>query len=302
MKELLLIDANSIIHRAFHALPPLSAPDGRPSGALYGLASALLKIFREDKPDYVAACFDRPEPTFREEKYPEYKAHRPPTPSALVSQLVEAQELFRKFGVKTFDRPGMEADDIIAVLAKRFGAEPGIKIVILTGDLDTLQLVRDGKIVVRAFKKGVSETQIYDAEAVKERYGLSPEQMIDYKALIGDPSDNVRGVPGIGPKTAQAILSAAGSLEEFFRNPDRHPKFKDKILPYWKELELNRELIALRRENGIGIKQIAELRPVFDPETLAAYFRKLGFETLVKRMENGVKSEKNSQGRLEIGN
>lgn len=302
MKELLLIDANSIIHRAFHALPPLSAPDGRPSGALYGLASVLLKIFREDKPDYVAACFDRPEPTFREEKYPEYKAHRPPTPSALVSQLVEAPELFRRFGIKTFDRPGMEADDMIAVLAKMFGAEPGIKIVILTGDLDTLQLVRDGKIVVRAFKKGVSETQVYDAEAVKERYGLSPEQMIDYKALVGDPSDNVKGVPGIGPKTAQAILSRAGSLEEFFRNPDQYPKFRDKILPCRKELELNRELVALRGENSVGIKQIAELIPVFNPEALTVYFRKMGFETLVRRMENGVKSEKNSQGRLEIGN
>jgi DNA polymerase-1 len=303
MKQLLLIDANSIIHRAFHALPPLSAPDGRPTGALYGLASALLKIFREDKPDYVAACFDRPEPTFREEKYPEYKAHRPPTPPELVSQLVEAPELFREFGIKTFDRPGMEADDLIAALVQKFGGEPELKAVILTGDLDTLQLVRGEKVVVRAFKKGVSETQTYDAAAVQKRYGLSPEQMVDYKALVGDPSDNVKGVPGIGPKTAQAILSQAGGLEEFFKSPEKYPKFKDKLLPWRKELELNRELVALRAAGGVGAVGLSELKPDFNPQALAARFRELGFETLVRRMESGPEpAEKPRQGKLEIGN
>ncbi len=294
MKTLLLIDANSIIHRAFHALPPLTAPDGRPTGALYGLASVLLKIFREGKPDYVAACFDRPEPTFREEKYPEYKAHRPPTPTELVSQLIEAPELFRKFGVKTFDEPGMEADDLIAVLARKFGKEPEVKVVILTGDLDTLQLVRGDKVVVRTFKKGVSETQTYDTEAVRVRYGLKPEQMVDYKALVGDPSDNVKGVPGVGPKTAQAILSEVGSLETFFKSPEKYKRFKEKIFPYKKELELNRELVTLQSGDGGGAKSIAALTPKFDSAKLADYFRELGFETLIKRMQNGARLAKNS--------
>lgn len=308
MKTLLLIDANSIIHRAFHALPPLSAPDGRPSSALYGLASVLLKIFREDKPEYVAACFDRPEPTFREEKYKEYKAHRPPTPPELISQLIEAPELFHKFGVKTFEEPGMEADDLIAVFVKKFGSGSGVgvsgasdlKVVILTGDLDTLQLVRDDKVVVRTFKKGVSETQTYNAEKVRERYGLSPEQMIDYKALVGDPSDNIRGVRGVGPKTAQAILSEAGSLENFFKEPNKYPKFKDKILPLRREIELNRELVALRSEDGSGIKSIADLAPAFDAGRLTAYFRELGFETLIKRLmpEKNAVAKKPTQGSI----
>jgi DNA polymerase-1 len=292
MKTLLLIDANSIIHRAFHALPPLTAPDGRPSGALYGLASVLLKIFREDKPDYIAACFDRPEPTFREEKYKEYKAQRPPAPRELISQIVEAPNLFHSFGVKTFDRPGMEADDLIAIFAKRFGSDivsgrggaSGLRVVILTGDLDTLQLVRDDKVLVRVFKKGVSETETYNAEAVEKRYGLRPEQMVDYKTLVGDPSDNIRGVPGVGPKTAQMILSQAGSLEEFFKHPEKYPKFKDKLLPRRREIELNRELVTLRSDGESEVKDIRELEPELDLEKLTAYFRGLGFETLIKRL------------------
>lgn len=300
MKQLLLIDANSIIHRAFHALPPLTTPDGRPAGALYGLASILLKILREDKPDYVAACFDRPEPTFREKEYPEYKAHRPETPSELISQLIEAPDLFRKFGIKTFDQPSLEADDLIAALARNFGDEPDLKVVILTGDMDTMQLVRDDKVVVRTFKKGVSETKTYDAEGVKERYGLRPDQMIDYKALVGDPSDNVKGVMGIGPKTAQAILSEAGSLEEFFKDPDRYPKFRDKILPQREELKLNRSLVTLRSQAGIKTASVSELKAGFDPKELTDYFRQLGFETLVKRLEsgNGVLKKSVSQGRI----
>lgn len=301
MKQLFLIDANSIIHRAFHALPPLTAPDGRPTGALYGLASVLLKIFREEKPDYIAACFDRPETTFRQEKYPAYKAQRPQAPSELVSQLIEAPRLFRAFGIKTFDRPGLEADDLIATLAGRFGdrADADVRVVILTGDMDTIQLVRSDKVVVRTFKKGVSETKTYDAEAVRERYGLAPEQMVDYKALVGDQSDNIKGVPGVGPKTAQALLSQAGSLEKFFKNSDKYPKFKDKILPWRKEVELNRELVALRNENTDGVESISALAPQFHPEKLTKYFRELGFETLIKRLESGPKLDKgSSQGSI----
>lgn len=308
MKTLLLIDANSIIHRAFHALPPLSAPDGRPTGALYGVASLLLKIFREEKPDYVAACFDRPEPTFRKKKYKEYKAHRPPAPPELISQLIEAPELFHKFGIKTFDRPGMEADDLIAALAKKFSPsfavdrkkDDEIKIVILTGDLDTLQLVQEDKVIVRTFKKGISETQIYDAEKVKERYGLHPEQMVDYKALVGDPSDNIQGIRGIGPKTARVILSRIGSLEEFFKHPEKYPEFKNRLLPLRKELELNRELVMLRGDNEIGIKEIGLLTPEFNVKKLSVYFRELGFETLIRRLipENNVLKEKPVQGSI----
>src|SRR3990167_8364299 len=179
MKTLILIDANSIIHRCFHALPKFTAPDGKPSGALYGLASVLLKIFRETPPDYAAALFDRPEPTFRDKIYKEYKAQRPPTEDILISQLIEAPKLFEKFGVKPFDKAGFEADDLIATFAEKFKDE--LQVVIMTGDMDTLQIVSDGKIIVRTFKKGISETMDFDETAVKNKYGLEPKQLLDYK-------------------------------------------------------------------------------------------------------------------------
>src|ERR1700729_1899988 len=147
MKKLLLIDANSIIHRSFHALPPFTAPDGRPTGALYGIASILLKLFREERPDYAAALFDRPEPTFRDKIYKEYKAQRPPAANELVSQIIEARNLFEAFGVTVFEKAGYEADDLIATLAEKFKNQKDLKsgedvqVVILTGDRDTLQMV-----------------------------------------------------------------------------------------------------------------------------------------------------------------
>ena len=154
MKKLLLIDANSIIHRSFHAIPPFTAPDGRPSGAIYGIASILLKLWREEKPDYAAALFDRPEPTFRDEKYAEYKAQRPPAADELISQIIEAHNLFQAFGIKTFEKARYEADDLIATLAIKFKDIPDLQVVILTGDRDTLQLVEGDKLVVKTPGRG----------------------------------------------------------------------------------------------------------------------------------------------------
>src|ERR1700722_6968796 len=153
MKRLLLIDANSIIHRAFHALPPFTGPDGRPTGALYGISAMMLNLWRDSRPDYVAALFDRPEPTFRDLKYKEYKAQRPPTADELVSQIIEARKLFEAFGVTVFEKAGYEADDLIATLAEKFRGTKvsgeDLQVVILTGDRDTLQLVAGDKVVVK---------------------------------------------------------------------------------------------------------------------------------------------------------
>src|SRR6185312_3664433 len=138
MKTLLLIDANSIIHRAFHALPPFTGPDGRPTGALYGISAMMLTLWRTAKPDYAAALFDTPEPTFRDKMYDEYKAKRAPTADELISQIIEARKLFEAFGLKVFEKPGYEADDLIATLAEKFKNEKDVQVVILTGDRDTL--------------------------------------------------------------------------------------------------------------------------------------------------------------------
>jgi len=285
MKTILLIDANSIIHRSFHALPPFTTPEGKPSGALYGIASILLKLLREDRPDYIAALFDRPEPTFRDKKYAEYKAQRPPAADELISQIIAAHDLFTAFGVKTFELPGYEADDLIATLAERFKKEKDIRVVILTGDRDTLQLVEGDRLVVRTFNKGVSDTTTYDEKTVIEKYGLTPAQMRDYKALVGDPSDNIKGVPGVGPKTATEILQKFGTLENIYKSLSSDPKLEKRFGPYKKEADLSYELVTLERHAPIGIPPLGELEvPKEEPPSVQAYFERMGFATLLKRL------------------
>ncbi len=282
-KRLLLIDANSVIHRSFHALPPFTAPDGSPTGAIYGVASILLKLWREDKPDYVAALFDRPEPTFRDKKYAEYKAHRPPAPDILISQLIEMHNLFHVFGVATFEKPGFEADDLIATLATRFKEENDLQVVVLTGDRDTLQLIEGNKVVVQTFNKGVSDTTIYDEQAVIDKYGLPPKTIIDYKALSGDSSDNIKGVPGVGPKTATELLKKFGSVEGIYENLSSDPKLEKRFGPFRKEAELSKELVILEKNVPMGDIKLEDLAIHNDEMEIIGYFEKKGFSTLMKR-------------------
>lgn len=287
MKTILLIDANSIIHRSFHALPPLTASGGKPVQAIYGISSILLKLWREEKPAYAAALFDRPEPTFRKKKYEEYKAQRPAAPDELISQIIEAHELFRAFGIRTFEKPGFEADDLIATFAEKFKREPDAQVVILTGDRDTLQLVEGEKVVVRTFKVGVSETLTYDEKMVLEKYGLRPAQLIDYKALVGDPSDNIKGVPGIGPKTAVEILKDSGTLEAAYKSLKNDPKLEKRLGAFRKEAELSKELVTLERNVPVEISGLKELAITDDTDAVKGYFDKLGFRKLIERLEKG---------------
>ena len=305
MKTLLLIDANSIIHRCFHALPPLTARDGRPAQALYGLASVLIRLFREERPEYAAACFDRPEPTFRETEYPAYKAQRPPTPDALIAQIIEAHTLFRKFGVRTFEKAGFEADDLIADFARKFGGSTRLtagaaedsSAVILTGDLDTLQLVRDGNITVRAFQKGISETTLYDEAAVKARYGLEPKQLVDYKAFVGDASDNIKGVPGIGPKTARELLERFGTLESVYKHLDQLSERTRAVLAAARDQALlSKRMVTLQNGKIADSLHIEDLRVGFDEPSAKDYLSDLGFATLVARLEGKNGSRKTSAG------
>jgi DNA polymerase-1 len=292
MKRLLLIDANSIIHRSFHALPPFTTPDGKPSGAIYGIASILIKLWREKKPDYVAALFDRPEPTFRDKKYKEYKAQRPPAASELIEQIIEAHNLFAAFNVKTFEKPGYEADDLIATFAEKFKREDDVQVVILTGDRDTLQLVTEDKIVVQTFNKGVSDTTIYDEKAVIEKYGLAPNQLIDYKALVGDTSDNIKGVPGVGPKTGVELIKRFGTVKKMFEELHNDPKLKAKFGAFKKEAELSEELVTLERNVPMAMPALADLAPHEAVDAIASYFQTMGFNTLLKRLLGGGEPEK----------
>lgn len=313
MKTLLLIDANSLIHRSFHALPPFTSPDGEASGALYGLSSILLKIIKEQKPDYWAAAFDRPEPTFRKEIYKEYKIQRPAAPPELISQIIKTRELLEKFGVKFFERPGFEADDLIASLATLFQKEKGLKIVILTGDLDTLQLVVGEKIVVETPKKGVSEMFVYNEKAVQERYGLNPEQLPDYKALAGDPSDNIPGVPGIGPKTASRLLAEFYSLENFYRRlktddaqkiPQKNQKLFQKLLENEELAFFSKKLVLLKKDIELEVSLedlICQSQEELNGD-LTDYFQRLGFQSLLKRLSVGEIASQNHSVNLAVKN
>lgn len=291
MRTLYLIDANSLIHRAYHALPPFTAPGGEPTGALYGLASILLKLIREERPEYAAALFDRPEPTYREKEYAAYKAQRPPIPNDLIAQIVEARDLFARFGIQTIEHPGFEADDLIATLARRFGSAKDLRVVILTGDMDTLQLVKDSTVVVRSLKKGISDTTTYDEKAVLDRYGIAPQQVIDYKALVGDPSDNIKGVPGVGPKTATALLTKFGSLQGILDHLEGDAALKAKLFPWRAQALLCKRLVTLREDAPIVQNDIEALAVSFDTQALSQELAKLGFKTLVERLSAMVSSK-----------
>lgn len=283
--KLLLIDANSLIHRAFHALPPLTSPDGAPAGALYGLSATLLKILERHKPEYIAAAFDRPEPTFRKIEFDDYKAQRPKAPDELISQLKEAHRLFSAFGIPTFEKAGFEADDLIGTIAQKFKKEKGIRIIILTGDMDTLQLVEDPFLAVEALKKGVSETVVYDEKAVKERYDIIPKQLTDYKGLVGDASDNIPGVRGIGPKSAARLLNKYGTLEEILKKlPENDPSY-EKIKRSEKEAILSKKLGTVKCDVPLSVS-LEDMRFSYDPgkESIVDYFKLFGFDSLLKRI------------------
>ncbi len=287
MNMLLLIDANSLIHRFFHALPPLTTPKGEAIGAIYGVSQVLLKIFREIKPTYMAAAFDRPEPTFREEMFKDYKAHRPPTAQPLIDQIIRCHDTFDKFKVKTFEIPSYEADDIVGTLVEKFRNEPDLQIMIFSGDLDTLQLVEGDKVVVNFLLKGISETKIYNEVAVGERYtGLVPKQLPDYKGLVGDVSDNIPGVDGIGAKTALTLIQKFGSIETLFEDIALVEEKVAKKIRGQKEAALfSKRLATINRSAPLYFDSLDDLRvsaPNF--EELKKYFTELGFESLVRRL------------------
>ncbi len=289
MKTLLLIDANALVHRSFHALPPWKTASGEPVQALYGLSRILLKLFRESPKaegfDYIAALFDRPERTFRKEKYEEYKAQRQQPPDELVSQIIKAREVFEKFHVKTLELAGFEADDLIGTLTEKFRKQKDIQIVILSGDMDLLQLVEDGRVSVRTFKKGIGETTEFHEVEVKERYGLTPAQLPDFKAISGDSSDNIPGISGVGPKTATPLLQKYGTIENIYKHLDPKEKWYEKFAPHEKEALLFKELATIHRNVPVEVAGIEEFeKQPLNTEELVAYFSTMGFKSLVEEV------------------
>ncbi len=229
-QKLLIVDANALVHRAFHALPStMITKDGVPTNATYGFVSILSKALKEIKPDYIAVCFDVSKKTFRNELYTEYKANRAKQPDELYTQFKFIKEIVRDFNINIFEQEGFEADDIIGTICKKNNSKE-IQNIILTGDKDTFQLVNDNTEVY-TFKTGISEFCTYDAAGVKEKMGVNPDQIIDYKALRGDPSDNIPGVKGIGEKTAINLISKYCSLDGVYEHIDEiSGKTKEKLV------------------------------------------------------------------------
>jgi len=220
-KTLVLLDAHAIIHRAYHALPDFSNSRGEPTGALYGIVAMLVNILKDIKPDYIAACFDLPKPTFRHKVYKEYKGGRKKSDDALVTQIMRSRDIFKAFNIPIYELEGYEADDLLGTIVEQV---KNLDIVIASGDMDTMQLVQGTRVQVYTLKKGVKDTIMYDEAAVIERFKFVPKLLTDYKGLRGDPSDNIPGIKGIGEKTATDLIVKYGNLDAIYKGIE---KYKD---------------------------------------------------------------------------
>lgn len=280
MSKLVLIDGNAIMHRAYHALPPLTSRSGKQINAVYGLISVLLRTIQDLKPTHIAFCFDTPEPTFRKEINKEYQAHRPEMETMLSDQFQDAYDVIAAFGIPIYMKPGFEADDVIGTITKKADIDD---IVILTGDRDILQLVSP-KVKLFMPDKGLSHGKLYGKKETIERMGVPPSQIVDYKALVGDPSDNYKGVPGIGPKTAIKLLQGYKTLENVYDNLDNIPDKIAKLLKKEKKSALlSQELAKIIQDVDIDFDLSDCNRWKVDSNEAVNAFEKYNFKTLAKR-------------------
>lgn len=293
-KKLVLLDAHAIIHRAYHALPEFVSSKGEPTGALYGLSAILIKFLGDLKPDYVVAAFDLPGPTHRHESYAEYKAGRVAADDALILQLERAKDLFAAWGIPAYMCPGFEADDVIGTVVSDLKKEKNTEIIIASGDMDTLQLVDGKKVRVYTMKKGLSETVLYDEEKVKERFGFPPELLPDYKGLRGDPSDNIKGVKGIGEKTATTLIGEFGSVENVYKTLKKSPekvrvlglteRMTNILIENEEEALFSKTLATIRKDAPVNFTLPAPWQECLDMEKLSTFFHELEFRTMPDRV------------------
>ncbi len=274
-----LVDGSAYIHRAFHAIAPLATKNGLPTNAVFGFINTLLRVIREQEAGYLAVAFDAPGPTFRHEIFADYKANRPSMPDELAQQMPYTRQIVEAYQMRVLEQEGVEADDLIASAAARLAAGGGCRVVVVSGDKDLLQLV-DEQVVMW----DPMTDRWYDADGVRQRYGVAPAQLLDYFALVGDPSDNVPGVAGVGPKTAAKLLGRFGTLEGIYADPAALGKGKmaAKIIAGREAAFLSRDLIRLRRDLPVPAELTAyRLRPP-DQERLRAVLTELEFTRLLQ--------------------
>ncbi len=327
-KTLVLLDAHAIIHRAYHALPEFLSSKGEPTGALYGLASMLMKIVTDLKPDYIVACYDLPQKTFRHEAYDGYKKGRVKADEALVGQLKNSRQIFEAFNIPIYDSPGFEADDVLGTIVEKMkdplrhsdtsplirGRKGGgaFNIIIASGDMDTMQLVDDKKVQVYTLKKGINETILYDEDAVMARFHFKPKFLSDYKGLRGDPSDNIIGIKGIGEKTAESLIVNFGTIEEIYSALGGSASGGKNGEEAFKELGFSDRIIKLLKDNeeeALFSKALATIRtdaPIdfvlptktfwesVDLKKIEQVFIKFEFRSLFGRLKNFFEGNRES--------
>lgn len=292
MNKLVLIDGNAILHRSFHALPPLNTPKGEPINAVYGLVSMLLRAIQDLKPTHLAVCFDEKEKTFRQKEFSDYQAQRPPTAPDLESQFKKARKFLEACRIPVYSKGGYEADDVIGTIAKKFDGA----VVIATGDRDILQLIND-KISLYMPIVGLSSAKLFGEKETIERMGVPPSLIADYKGLVGDASDNYFGVPGIGPKNAINLLTEYKSFNGIYKNISKIPeKLRKKLEEGRESAELSYKLakIVTNVPVKIDFDAMAKWR-VDSSEVINLFTKEFGFKTLterVKKVGKEIESEK----------
>lgn len=286
MKKFIIIDGNAIVHRAFHALPDFKSKKGESVGALYGFISFFLKAIKDNKPDFVAVTFDMEGPTFRNKEYSLYKAKRKKAPDNLYSQIPKIKDFLKGIGVSFFEKKGFEADDIIGTISNN--VSKSFEVIIITGDMDAFQLI-ENNIKVFLLERGIKKGSLYDSEKIKEKFdGLYPEDLIEFKALRGDPSDNIPGVFGIGEKTAIELIKRYSNIENIYQKIEEidnnfKKSVKEKLEKNKSQAFLSRKLVRIRKDikmsfniNSCAFKE--------DKEKFVKFFDKYGFKSLSSRI------------------
>jgi len=276
-----LVDGNNYVYRAYYAIPELSNSKGFPTNAIYGFTNMLIKLLREQKPDYVAVAFDMKGPTFRHEAFEAYKATRKPMPEPLRPQIDYIKNIVRGFSIPVIEREGVEADDIIGTLARRFAAD-GLKVVVVSGDKDLMQLVNDHIVMADTMKE-----VIYDVEAVRKRFGVEPEKVVEILGLMGDTSDNIPGVPGIGPKGALRLIEQFGTIEAILNNPEKiyNAKARASLLQYADQARMSRDLATIDTHVALDIDLAVLRHEEPDRRVLLDLFKECEFSSLVQEMK-----------------
>ncbi|MGE5590616.1 MAG: DNA polymerase I [Bacillota bacterium] len=284
-RKLMLIDGNSLANRAFYALPPLNTSRGQPTNAVVGFLNMLFRLIEQEQPDYLGVAFDRSAPTFRHQEYGEYKAQRTGMPEDLRSQMPLLKQVLQALGLHLVEMDGYEADDLIGTLS-RMGEEQGLAVQVVTGDRDALQLLSP-QVRVLLTRKGISEVQAMDPDVLRQEYGLEPHQIIDLKGLMGDASDNIPGLPGVGEKTALKLLHQFGSVEEVLAHADEVPgkKLSETVRTQADLARLSKRLATIDRQAPVDVR-IAELAPhPFDRQQVDELFRELELQALGRRLD-----------------